>query len=422
MKSFTRARSGGAKRTCLWVLAAALLSSAAAAEPLTLPAALSRTAQADLTAKATQERLKGAAGALRQAGVRPNPTLGFQMGNVMGSAPYGGVDDAETTLSYQQPLERGKKAQARIRLASAEAEVIEAEGRLRTLDVMADAATVWVQAVAAQAEAGLAQERLDLALQAQGDIARRVNAARDPLFAGALADADVAAAKIARDQARHTAAALKVQLASFWQGAPDFELDPDWLNDLDVADPVAFESPDIARLRALMRASQARIKVETSKGVQDPTLEAGVRHFNGDRAVAFVLGGSIPLGLYDTNTGAIARAKAEAQAAAIDIEAAERITAREIAALTQQLTALAEDVRRSEAEVIPSAKKAVALVRAGFQRGGFTYRDVIAAQDALMATKTRRIAALKTFHLNRIRHERLAGRWLPLLPTEDPKS
>ena len=418
-------RHSCAKTTALRVaalsLAWAISASAVQAEALPLSVAMTRAATADPSLSAQTQRLRGAEGSLLQAGVKPNPRLDLQVENLLGSQPYGGIDRTETTLTYQQTLERGDKRQARIGVVRAERDLIVANSRIKSLALMTEVQALWIEAVVAETEARLAQDRLTLARQAQTEVTRRVKAARDPLFAGSLADSDVAQAQIAVDQVRQKADAIKAQLAAYWNGPADFDLDPAWLEDLSAAGatPTMMETPEIERLRAQQRIATAQISLETSKRAQDPTIEAGVRHFKADGAVAFVVGGSIPLGRYDTNQGAIVRSQAEADAAAADIVASERIRLREIAAITPRLVSYAEEVRRIDAEVIPQAQRAVTQVREGFARGGFTYRDVIGAQDALIGIKTRRLAVLKTFQLDRARREQLAGQWVPLIPVQD---
>lgn len=398
------------------VLLSAWLGTSAMAAPLPLSVALNRAAAADPATTATAQRVAAATANIRQAGARPNPSLGLEVENALGSGPYGGLDRAETTLSYQQQIERGGKRQARIGAASAQRDVVRAEGRARVWAVMAEVHTLWIEATFAQAEMALTDERLKMATQAQAEIARRVGAARDPLFAGSLADADVASARIAHDQATAKAQALKTQLAGYWDGEGDFDLDPKWLEDTTLATPVLMETPDIALLRARQRFAAAEIDVETARRVQNPTLQAGVRHYKADDAFAFVVGGSVPLGRYDTNQAAIERSRAEALAAATDIEAADRIRARDIAASTHRLRNLASEAQRIGTEVIPQAERAVVQVREGFARGGFTYRDVLGAQEVLMTARTRRLEALRNFQLERAGRERLSGQYAPLIP------
>lgn len=400
------------------VLAAPLWANAQSA-PLSLTEALNRTVSADPTSTATQRRLTAADANIRQAGVRPNPSLGIEAENFLGSNPYSGLNSAEFTLSYEQPLERKSKRQARVGVASAERDLVLAQGRARTWDAMNTAQSLWVEAVAAEAEIGVAQERLNLAEQSQAEISRRVRAARDPLFAGSLANTDVANARIALDQARAKARQLKLQLAALWGGGADFTLDPTVLQNTSAvsATPNLLDTPDLEVLRARQRLSTAQVRVETTRRVQDPTLSAGIRHFRDDGSVAFLVGGSIPLNRFDTNQGNIERTRADAEAAAADLEVAERIRQRDIAAATIRMTNLAEEARRIETEVIPMAEKALAQVREGFARGGFTYRDVIGAQETLINARARRVEILKQFHIEKAARDRLSGQWAPLIQT-----
>lgn len=405
------------------VLAACLTLAAphwavAQTSPLSLAEAMTRAGRADPTLTATHRRLEAAEAGIRQAGVRPNPSVGIEAENFLGSSPYNGLNATEFTLSYQQELERKSKREARVGAASAEKDLVRAEGRARTWAAMNAAQSLWIEAVAAEAEIGVARERLKLAEQSQAEISRRVNAARDPLFAGSLAEAHVANARIALDQAEATARQLKLQLAALWGGGADYALDAASLENTAAAgiEPTPMETPDIEVLRARQRASASQIRVETTRRVQDPTLSAGIRHFREDGSVAFLIGGSIPLNRFNNNQGNIDRSRAEAEAASADIEAAERFRERDIAAATIRMNALAQEVKRIDAEVVPLAEKAVAQVREGFARGGFTYRDVIGAQDTLMAVRARRVEVLKQFHIEQTRRDRLSGKWVALLP------
>ncbi|WKL57457.1 TolC family protein [Asticcacaulis sp. ZE23SCel15] len=400
------------------VLCAGLcLSAMAQAETLPLSVAMSRAAQSDPAAMATQKRLAATEAGIRQAGVRPNPSVGLEAENVLGSGPYSGLSQAETTLSYQQPLERKSKREARIWAASAEKDLARAEGRVRTWEAMTAAQRLWVEAVVAEAETELAGQRLKLAEQSQAEIRRRVTAARDPLFAGSLAETEVATARIAHDQAAAKVRQLKTQLAALWGGAAEFELEAKWLEDTPViSEPTLLETPDIEVLRARQRLSAAQVRVETTRRVQDATVSAGIRHFQGDGAVAFIIGGSIPLNRNDAYRGHIDRARADSEAASADIEVAERYRQRDITAATLRMADLAHEAERIKSEVIPQAETALRQVREGFVRGGFTYRDVIGTQQTLMTAKARRLEVLKQFHIEQINRDRLSGKWLALLP------
>ena len=417
------------RRARSWLLASAFavalplasLPLAAQAQSLALNQALARAAQADPTRPAVEARLKAADAGARQAGVRANPVVGVDLEDLTGTGPYSLVDRAQATVYYQQNLERGGKREARTALARTEIDLVRLRHQTKVLDLFKEVELAWVEAMAAEAQVRLARTRLDIAERAQGEVDRRVKAARDPLFAGARADAQVAEARIALSQAQMTADTARRTLAGYWNGGVDFEIDPAALEDMSAAQDIAGEaSPvDLALLDAERQTATARVRLEETKAVQDPTWRAGLRYLNEGRDMAVVVGGSIPLARYDTNRGAIERAQAERTAADADLLSGKVLRERQIARLQADLAARASEARRIEAEVLPAAERTVALVREGFNRGGFSYLDVIEAQKVLIDARSRRLDALKAFHTHRAQLARLTGRHAALIPASE---
>jgi cobalt-zinc-cadmium efflux system outer membrane protein len=84
----------------------------------------------------------------------------------------------------------------------------------------------------------------------------------------------------------------------------------------------------------------------------------------------------------------------------------------------QGIASDAMTVRAMEADVIPQAERALTLARAGYDRGAFSYLDVLEAQRALSEARQRRTEALRTFHANKAAFDRLTGRFADALPNE----
>lgn len=403
-----------------WLLATALALAttvSALADPLTLPEALSLAAKADPARPALAARLSAAEAGARQAAVRPNPVIGLEIEDVAGSGSYSLIDRAQATIYYQQSQERGGKRAARTALALNDIALARLRDDVRVLDLFHEVELIWIEAVAAEAEARLAADRLTIAERAQAEVGRRVRAARDPLFAGARADAQVAEARIALAQATTKAANARRALAAFWGGG-EVEIDPAVLENLTAADQVAAPaSPtDLALLDAQRDLARAKVRVEESKAVQDPTWRAGLRYLNDGSDVAAIVGGSIPLGRYDTNRGAIEQARAAQTAADLDLIGAKAVFERKIAAVQASLAQKAGEARRIDTEIIPANARTVDLVREGFNRGGFSYLDVLEAQKALIDARSRRLTVLKSFQIDRAQLNRLTGAYASLVP------
>lgn len=406
-----------------WLLATALALATpllAYAEPMTLPESLSRAAKADPSRPALAARLDAAEAAVRQAAVRPNPVVGVEVEDVAGSGSYSLIDRAQATVYYQQSHERGGKRAARSALARSDISLTRLRDDVRVLDLLHEVELAWIDAVAAEAEARLAADRLAIAQRAQAEVNRRVKAARDPLFAGARADAQVAEAGITLSQAQAKAANARRAVAAFWGGG-EIEIDAAALEDLSPADQVAgpASATDLALIEAQRGVAAARVRVERSKAVQDPTWRAGLRYLNDGGDVAAIVGGSIPLGRYDTNRGAIDQARAAQTAADLELIGAKTVFERKIAAVQASLAQKAGEARRIEAEVVPANARAVDLVRDGFNRGGFSYLDVIEAQKALIDARARRLAVLKSFQIDRAQLDRLTGAYASLVPASE---
>lgn len=388
-------------------------------QPLTLNAALRRAVEADPAKAGLDARLRAVDAGVRQADLKPNPTLGLTVENL---PTLGGGDilgRTETTLSYEQRLERGGDRPARTILARSEGLLVVAQARIAQLDRMEAVQRAWADAMAAQATLEIARERLSLAERFQTEVQRRVNAARDPLFAGARAEAELAQAQIDFDQAEIAVRVARIVLAKFWDGTADFNLGQSDFEDTSASRVAAGEvaSADLEAFRARQAIAEAQARLEEARAVPDPTVSVGVRHI-WDNEVALVFGGSIPLQRHDRNQGAIDRARAESLAAQADQNALRQEREREIARLQVQLLARANEARRIAEETLPQAERAVTLVRDGFARGGFTYNDVMSAHTALLQTKARRVAVLQTFHNDRARLDRLTGAHAELLGLE----
>lgn len=182
-------------------------------------------------------------------------------------------------------------------------------------------------------------------------------------------------------------------------------------------------APDVALLRAAEQSAAARIRVAESADTSDMTGRLGLRHFGDGNDVAVMVGGSIPLGSRAANRGNIARAKAEQGAAQAELAVAQRDLELQVRQFVADRSLAVAEIGRIEREVIPSAERALALVRAGYARGGtaFTFLEISQAQRSLDEARTRRVELLRRYHLAGARLDRLSGRHLSLVTSEETR-
>jgi cobalt-zinc-cadmium efflux system outer membrane protein len=111
--------------------------------------------------------------------------------------------------------------------------------------------------------------------------------------------------------------------------------------------------------------------------------------------------------------------QAEQRRAEFDLEAGRRAIAREFASLERALASESAAVRSTERDVIPQAERALAFAQDGYNRGAFSYLDVLEAQRALSDARQARVEALRSYHNNEAALDRLTARFAEALPGQE---
>jgi cobalt-zinc-cadmium efflux system outer membrane protein len=394
-----------------------LAANPVSAQSLTMSDVLARAMADDPTTAVSGAQVEAGEAAARQAGVRPLSVIGIDVEDFAGTGPYSPLNRSQTTAWYERPLERGSKREARIDAARADIAVTRGRGAVRSLDLIEQVQTAWVEAMTTEAAIGVAEERLAIASRLEADVARRVANAVDPIFARERARTAVVQAQITRDQAHANARIARTSLAAWWGGTDAYRLD---LSPFDRSTATAVSeagSPDLNVIAAARDAADARLRLAEAGNYANPMARVGVRHFGQGNEVALVVGGSIPLGARAANRGNVDRARAERQAVEAEIAVARLQRDREINRLTAEQRAIRTEIDRIEREVLPGATRTVALIRDGYVRGGtaFTVLEWTTAQTVVTDARMRRIDLLRRYHLHGVRLDRLNGRHAPLL-------
>ncbi len=360
--------------------------------------------------RASEASREAADATIRQADRGLNPSIDFLLENALGTGLYQGIDRTEATLTFNQTLEWGGDREARTQLAVRQGHRVQALGDVARQNLLHDVEIAYIDAQRAQADLLAAGERLALAREVAATVARRVEAARDPLLAASRSNTLVAEAEIAAENARLADVAARDNLALFWVGASDFQIDMstfDSVPDLEIDG--ASLAPEILVSRAAQQEAEARIAVERARSTLDPTVSAGLRYFRDGSEAAFVVGFSIPLGVNDNNSAAVARASAESSRARLETEILERNFDRQAASARSQINIAVREIAAIDQRLIPAAEEAAERARAGYNQGGFSYLDVLDAQRVLSAALLQRNAALNSYHRARAALKRLLG-------------
>lgn len=389
---------------------AGLAASPSVAEPVTLEQAVERAVAAAPELAAGQAGVDAARASVRQAGVRPNPTLAVEAENFAGTGNYSVLEQPEVTVTYEQTFERGDKRAARLAYAARGVELAEAQARLARLELAQQVQRAFIDVQIADQLVWIAERRLETEKTLQTEALRRVRGYKDPLFVETRAAARVTAAELSVEAARARSQAARELLASFWDGtATAIELAGAIEKPAGTVAALAEADADV-REAAIAQAS-AEVVLEQSRASQDYSVSGGVRYLRATNDVALVAGVSIPLGRFDRNQGNIERAQAERRRLEAEAEANRLARLRSLASLRAEADAAARRAEGLMLKVYPQAVKTLEQVREGYNRGGFRFSDIQDAADAIVEVQEQWAEAMNAYRDAQSEIDRLTGRF-----------
>ena len=394
------------------LLAGALLVTGAPslAETVSLNQAVAKALEAAPLLRAEEAAIAAARAGKVQADVRPNPSVTVEAENFVGTGPYSVLRRAEVTATYNQPIERGGKRAARIALAEREIGVASASAEVTRLELAAAVQRSFLDILIAQQIEAIAKQQLSIEEGLQSEALRRVRGYKDPLFVETRAAARVAQAQIAVEQSQAQLRNARDALASFWGGNGD---DLDVVGELVLGgnQKVELAEADQALEEARVARASAAVIVEQTRKTQDYTVNGGTRFIKGTNDIALVAGITIPLGRFDRNQGNIERARAERLRLELTAEANRLERLRRRASLGAEANRALSRAEAIKSEVYPRVATTLAQVREGYNRGGFSFRDMQDAADAIIIAQDKWLTAMIEYRDLQTELDRLTGRF-----------
>ncbi|CEJ83464.1 putative outer membrane cobalt-zinc-cadmium resistance protein czcC [Hyphomicrobium sp. GJ21] len=403
--------------TCaLLILTVPVEAAERSSRTISLPQALQRALAANPRLTAA-ERDIGIAGGLRvQAGALPNPEASFELDNALGTGPYKGVRSAETTLQLSQLVELGGKREARVAAGEAGIGMAVWQRRATRLEVLSETAIAFIMIISAQRRIEIFDEQI---------------ASFDPLIPllqkrvqeGASSPAETLRAQVAADLFRVERERAKTLLATarrdlavlMGDASPQFGkavgrlastgLPPPFNAVLQAIDA----NPQLARWTAVTAQRNAELLIARLKAIPDLRISAGWRHYQDTNDNAVRLGVSIPLPVFDQNTGNIIAAH-ETLAKTDAERAINKLVLLSIAGRAYDtLTGALAELKLLRSSVIPNARSAAETILSGYSQGRFTLLELLDVRGSLLQALLREQEAQQNFHIAVATIEGLVG-------------
>ena len=339
---------------------------------------------------------------LRQAGLRPNPSMEFLQENGAFNSP----GERGTTIGFSLPLELAGQRGRRIDLARAELEASEAEVADRERRLASEVRMAYAEALAALRELEVTQNLNSLDVETARIVGARVEEGdAAPLELNLLrTEIDRLWARRVLIEGRLQAALLRLkQLA----GIPPEEtlrlreeltapMLPDPPTSLEAAVEIALRSrPDL--LFARLSEEVARAGYRLAKAQAAPQVTASVQYSDvlgtfedtpaglisgRDKVLGF--GVSITLPIFNRNQGAKAEARASITQAQKQREFLESTVRAEVASAYYRYEVARAALQTYERGVIERSTQNVRTVRAAYETGAFRVTELLAEQRRLI--------------------------------------
>lgn len=350
--------------------------------------------------------VKQSAAQARQAGLYPNPTVGYQGEQIRGGA-YGG---GEQGAFVQQTFVLGGKLGLRRNVYQQqrhEDEIGAAEQRYR---VLSDVGQSFYSALSAQEIVNVRRRLLSLTMDA-------VETAHQLGNVGQADAPDVLQAEVEAEQAKvDYTTAQREYLQAFRSlaalvGKPELIVSPlqgqlEHPPQIDadrIADQIARDSPTVKRAQQGIIRAQAEIKSAKRESVPDFQVHAGVQqNFEAINQITrapvglqgFATAG-INLPIFNRNQGNVAAAQADLERAEAEVTRIQLSLRQMTQPLLQAYLSSQVEAARYKDEMIPRATRAYQLYLTKYRQMGAAYPQVLVSQRTLFQIQVEYIHALE---------------------------
>ncbi len=358
------------------------------------------------TVAQVQANQRAASGFARQAGLYPNPTVGYYGDEIRGGYTGGGKQGGFVS----QTIVLGGKLRAARRVAELEAGEIETTGQIQRLRILTNVRLYFYHVLAAQRLVGVRQNLAKLAADTTETSLQLGNV-------GQADRPDILQAEVEQQQANIALRVAEQNLRASWSmlaaviGKPELPLarldgDLDAIPDLNYEEWVATtlrESPEIKLAQQAVERADASLAQARKVPIPDLQL-TGILTQNYEplettQRPTGLQGGAqigVQLPIFNRNQGNVAAARAETESAKQALNRVKLQLQRDVAGMFRDYDAARVTVRQYKAEMLPRAEQAYRLYQANYRKMAGAYPQVLISQRTLFQLEADYVQALES--------------------------
>ena len=342
-------------------------------------------------------RIQAASGRRMQAGLYPNPEVGY-LASEIGDDGRAGQQGAFVT----QQFVRGQKLALSQQVFSQEVRQAMRELEAQQLRVLNDARREFYNVLVAQESVKISEELVAIADKA-------VTASTELLEAGESGRADLLQAQVELDSAKIGLNNAQMRYFGAWRrlaavaGVPameparahgDLHASPVNLSWDEELQRLLGSSPELAAARAGAARSQWAVRRARAEPIPNVDVQTSVQYDNatGDPIAGLQVG--IPLPIYNRNQGGIREANAELVAASAEVNRVELALQERLALAFERYGRARHQVTTYSQEILPNAQRSLELITLGYQAGEFNYLTLLTSQRTFSQANLAYLSAL----------------------------
>ena len=392
-------------------------SSLSAAQTLDKETAIKFALEHNPGLRAALSQIQNMEGKRIQAGLRPNPEAVLELENFAGSNQREGFENLELTFALEQKIELGGKRRLRTEIADFNHKIVREKAIEEALRLISETEYAFIRTAIAKENVDLSEKRLKLADETLDLVRKRVAAAISPEMQFIKAEIEKNTAEIEKQNAEAEYINTRNELARLlgMESGDGLVVEQDL-----TALPLPVDRQLL--ISSLQTAPQSRIneflKMRTrssldlarATGVPDPTVGLGIRQFfdNDDTALVALL--SFPLPLFNRNQGEVKSAMADITRTDAVVRANEISLQSNALNTWETFNTRLNETNYYKNKIIPNAHKAYEQAEYGFNRGAFSFLDLLDAQRTLNEIQTDYLKTISLLYKTGTQLDFLMGR------------
>ncbi|MBT4838551.1 MAG: TolC family protein [Methylococcales bacterium] len=157
------------------------------------------------------------------------------------------------------------------------------------------------------------------------------------------------------------------------------------------------------------RIAESKIILARTQAKPLPEFSVGLRRYESTDDFGLVTGVSMPFGKKNSQQGTIQALSSSLLTHQAEANVLEKSLLKQAYRLNQEINHSAHVISTLIGESIPILKQALKEAKKAYQLGRYSYRELSAIQNELIATEEKLITAYFNLHSNNIEIERLTG-------------